>query len=150
MLNRHGYPKDAAGRNIPESKVCFKGFNTGYKLDGKFIFGWFERKNDESGFEGVFWATEQELRAYARLKEKTSRLFKMGDFYFDSIDDCQAFLDDIAKAAIPESWRYKNKPSAINHPILKSYLETIFVKLNKEGKVIKSADGKHIIFNTNL
>ncbi|WP_417184746.1 DUF3825 domain-containing protein [Alistipes putredinis] len=150
LLNRHGYPKDAAGRKIPESKVCFKGFNTGYKLDGKFIFGWFERKNNESYFEGVFWATEQELKAYARLKEKTSHLFKMGDFFFDSIDDCQAFLDDIAKAAIPESWRYKNKPSAFNHPILKSYLETIFVKLTKERKVIKSADGKHIIFNTNL
>lgn len=150
LLNRHGYPKDAAGRSIPASKVRFKGFNSGYKLDGKPIFGWFERKNDESDFEGVFWATEQELKAYARLKEKTSRLFKMGDFYFDSIDDCQAFLDDIAKAAIPESWRYKNKQSAINHPILKSYLETIFVKLNKEGKVIKSTDGKHVIFNTNL
>ena len=149
-LNRHGYPKDAAGRNIPESKVRFKGFNTGYKFDGKYIFGWFERKNDESSFEGVFWATEQELRAYARLKEKTSRLFKMGDLYFESIDDCQEFLDDIAKAAIPESWRYKNKQSAINHPILKSYLETIFIKLKKEGKVIKSTDGKHIIFNTNL
>jgi hypothetical protein len=74
----------------------------------------------------------------------------MGDFYFDSNDDCQTFLDDIAKAAMPESWRYKNKESKINHPILKSYLETIFVKLKKENKVIKSADGKYIIFNTNL
>ena len=30
------------------------------------------------------------------------------------------------------------------------YLETIFVKLKNEGKVLKSADGKYIMFNTNL
>ena len=37
-----------------------------------------------------------------------------------------------------------------SHPILKSYLETVFVRLKKENKVLKSKDGKYIIFNTNL
>lgn len=154
LLNRHGYPnsKDSNGRKMPitEKDARFKGFNTGYKLDGKFIFGWFERENEDSNFEGVFWATEQELRAYARLKTKTSRSFRMGDFYFDDIEGCQDFLEDIAAHAIPESWRYKNKPTVINHPILKSYLTSLFVRLKKDGKVLKSTDGKYIIFNTNL
>ena len=155
LLNRHGYPtsKDSRGRKSPitEKDARFKGFNTGYTLDGKLIFGWFEREDETSDFEGVFWATEQELRAYARLKTKASRSFRMGDFYFDDIDDCQGFLDDIVKNSIPtESWRYKNKPSTINHPILKSYLTALFVRLKKDGKVHKSTDGKHIIFNTNL
>ncbi len=145
-LNRYGYPTDNTGQSIPERSVIFKGFNTGYKLDGQDVYGWYIRNDKENRFEGVIWLTIPELKAYARLKSK----FKMGDFYFDSNDDCQTFLDDIAKAAIPESWRYKNKESKINHPILKSYLETIFVKLKKENKVIKSTNGKYIIFNTNL
>ncbi len=150
LMNRHGYSQEQDGRGILESKARFKGFNTGYTYNGEFVYGWFERDNADSQYMGVLWMTKQELKAYARLKIKTARLFKMGDFYFDSIDDCQAFLDDIAKAAIPESWRYKNKQSKINHPILKSYLETIFIKLKKEDKIIKSADGKYVIFNTNL
>ena len=156
LLNRHGYPttKDTNGRkrSITDKEARFKGFNTGYKLlDGKLVFGWFERENEDSNFEGVFWATEQELRAYARLKTKAVRSFRMGDFYFDDINGCQEFLEDVVRNSIPtESWRYKNKPTTINHPILKSYLTALFVKLKKEGKVLKSADGKHIIFNTNL
>lgn len=148
-LNRLGYPQDSAGRLIPESKAKYKAFDTGYTINGNNVYGWFE-KRDDGEFEGVIWGTLQELKAYAHLRDKASRLFKMGDFYFDNIDDCQKFLDDIAKAAIPESWRYKNKASALNHPILKSYLETLFIKLKKEGKVVKSSDGRHIIFNTNL
>ena len=156
LLNRHGYQitKDTngKGRLITENEARFKGFDTGYKqLDGKKIFGWFEKKDEDSAFEGVFWATEQELRAYARLKTKATRSFRMGDLYFDGIDECQEFLDDISRNSIPtESWRYKNKPSIINHPILKSYLTALFVRLKKDNKVLKSTDGKYIIFNTNL
>jgi hypothetical protein len=149
-MNCHGYSKESNGSGILADKVRFKGFNTGYQINGEFVYGWFERDSADSGFVGVLWMTKPELKSYARLKMKKTRLFKMGDFYFDSIDDCQSFLDDIAKAAIPESWRYKNKQSAINHPILKSYIETIFIKLKKEKKVIRSADGKYVIFNTNL
>ena len=154
LLNRHGYPatKGSNTSNITEKNAYFKGFDTGYKqLDGKPVFGWFQRENEESNFEGVFWATEQELRAYARLKAMMARSFRMGDFYFDDISGCQMFLDDIARNSIPtESWRYKYKPSTINHPILKSYLTALFIRLKKDGKILKSSDGKYIIFNTNL
>ncbi len=149
LLNRHGYSQDTAGRAVAANMVKFKAFNTGYKLAGKEIYGWFE-KNDSGNFIGVTWGTMQELKAYARLLEKTAHLFKMGNFYFENLEDCQIFLDDIAQATIPESWKYRNKPSVIKHPILKSYLETLFIRLKKEGKVIKSDDGKYIIFNTNL
>lgn len=149
LLNKHGYPADAAGRAVPESRAKFKAFKTGYVLNGKDIYGWFE-KGDQGNFVGVSWGTMQELRAYARLRDKTAYLFKMGDFYFNNIDECQSFLEDIAQATIPESWKYRNKNTIIKYPILKSYLETLFVKLKKEGKVLKSKDGKHIIFNTNL
>lgn len=53
----------------------------------------------------------------------------MGDYYFENIDACQAFLDDIANSTIPENWKFKNKQSALNHSILKSYRSPfIFVR----------------------
>lgn len=149
FFNKNGYPQDSAGRKIPENRAAYKAFNTGYSLNGADIYGFFEKRKDGQ-FEGVTWATLKELQTFARLKAKYPGQFKMGDFYFDSFNDCQMFLDNIAEAAIPESWRYKNKPSKINQPILKSYLETLFVKLKKEKKVLKSKDGRYIIFNTNL
>lgn len=149
LLNSHGYPQDLKGRRVPENRAKFKAFKTGYSINGKEVLGWFKR-GETGNFVGVYWNTEQELRAYARLSEQSERLFNMGDFCFDNIDDCNKFLDEIARAAIPESWKYSNRESQINHPILKSYLETIFAKLKKEDKVVRSADGRYIIFNTNL
>ena len=149
LLNKNGYETDARKKAVTESTAIYKAFDTGYILDGQPIYGWFE-KNENGRFDGVTWGTMQQLRAYAQLKNKMSYLFKMGDFYFENIDECQTFLEDIAQATIPESWKYRNKTTVIKHPILKSYLETVFVRLKKENKVLKSNDGKYIIFNTNL
>ena len=149
FLNKNGYETDARKKAVTESTAIYKAFDTGYDLEGQPISGWFE-KNENGRFDGVTWGTMQQLRAYAQLKNKMSYLFKMGDFYFENIDECQTFLEDIAQATIPESWKYRNKTTVIKHPILKSYLETVFVRLKKENKVLKSSDGKYIIFNTNL
>lgn len=151
LLNRHGYPTDAAGRLIPAKLAVYKAFDTGYRNSaGDNVFGWFEKDSDSERFNGVSWGTMPQLRAYARIRSFTAKSFRMGDFYFEDIDACQAFLEDIANSTIPENWRFKNKQSALNHPILKTYLETIFLKLKREGKVLKSQDGKHIMFNSNL
>lgn len=149
FLNKHGYEQDAAGTAVAPNRAKFKAFNTGYTLDGQDVYGWFE-SDDNGGFTGVSWGTLQQLRSYAWLKAKTERLFKMGDFYFNDIDECQTFLEDLASSIMPENWAYKNKPSVIKYPILKNYIENVFLKLKKEGKVLKSSDGKSIIFNTNL
>ena len=149
FLNKNGYETDARKKAVTESTAIYKAFDTGYDLERQPIYGWFE-KNENGRFDGVSWGTMQQLRAYAQLKNKMSYLFKMGDFYFENIDECQTFLEDIAQATIPESWKYRNKTTVIKHPILKSYLETVFVRLKKENKVLKSNDGKYIIFNTNL
>ncbi len=149
LLNQHGYRQNSKGRSVTEEKACFKAFKTGYTINGKDVLGWF-KIGEKGNFVGVYWNTEQELRAYARLSEQSERLFNMGGFCFYNIDECNRFLDDIAKAAIPESWKYNNRESQINHPILKSYIETVFAKLKNEGKVLRSGDGRYIIFNTNL
>lgn len=150
-LNWSGYTTDSKGRQVTERWVKFKAFDTGYtSISGEAVYGWFEKDANTGKFTGVSWGTLKELRAYGSIRKTMERSFKMGDFYFENIDACEEFLEDIANSTIPESWKFKNKQSVLKHPILKMYLETIFVKLKKEGKVLKSADGKYIMFNTNL
>lgn len=154
-LNFSGYPQDREGNPVSELTAQYLTFNTGYKnLDGEDIYGWFEKK--ENGFVGVNWNTLSEIRAYASVQKFLLKSFKMGKFYFKDLDDCNAFLDDLANKTIDEDWNYKKKPSRISAPILRSYIQTLFSKLEKEreagepDKIIKSRDGSHIIFNTNL
>ena len=150
-LNWSGYTTDSKGRQVTERWVKFKAFDTGYKtVSGEAVYGWFEKDTVSGNFTGVSWGTLKELRAYGSIRKTMERSFKMGDFYFENIDACEEFLEDIANSTIPESWKFKNKQSVLRHPILKMYLETIFIKLKNEGKVLKSADGKYIMFNTNL
>lgn len=154
-LNFSGYPQDREGNPVSELTAQYLTFNTGYKnLDGEDIYGWFEKK--ENGFVGVNWNTLSEIRAYASVQKFLLKSFKMGKFYFKDLDDCNAFLDDLANKTIDEDWNYKKKPSRISAPILRSYIQTLFSKLEKEreagepDKIIKNRDGSHIIFNTNL
>ena len=43
LINRSGYPQDAAGRKITERRAVYKAFDTGYKnANGEAVFGWFE------------------------------------------------------------------------------------------------------------
>lgn len=155
-LNASGYPKDRDGSGVTESTAKFIAFNTGYQtLDGEDVYGWFE-KGDNGVFVGVNWNTLGEIRAYASVQKFQLKSFKLGKFYFKDLEDCNAFLEDLAEKTIEEDWNYKKKPSRISSPILRSYIQTLFSKLEKEreagepDKIIKSRDGRHIIFNTNL
>lgn len=151
-LNKYGYPKDSDGNAIVESMATYKRFKIKYTTaKGENIYGWFCA--DKLGrFEGVTWGTLKDFKQEIRSKS----MFRIGDFYFEEWSNGLNFLEDIAMNTIPESWKYKNKPSTINHPILKSYLENIFERLKKESadgdssKIVYSSDRKHIIFNTNL
>ncbi len=155
-LNSNGYPQDREGIPVTETMAKFNAFNTGYRtLEGEDVYGWFE-KEDNGFFVGVNWNTMSEIRAYASVQKFQLKSFKMGKFYFKDLEDCNAFLEDLARKTIDEDWNYKKKPSRIYAPILRSYIQTLFSKLEKEqeagasDKIIRSRDGRHIIFNTNL
>ncbi|MCQ2238508.1 MAG: DUF3825 domain-containing protein [Bacteroidaceae bacterium] len=152
-LNRYGYSKDKQGNSITREKAAYLYIETGLcSQSGDAIIGWFERKPKEAVFKGVNWSTMSALE----VKIKTARMFHWGDLYFESEEDGLKFLDDIAVNTIPETWAFKNKPSTVNHPILKSYLENTLEILKKEAehgavnKLVYSQDGKHLVFNTNL
>ncbi len=57
----------------------------------------------------------------------------------------------LASLALEEQWFFGSAPpSYFSYPILKNYLEYTFVRLQHEGKVAISADGKYSTFNTGL
>ncbi|MFQ4137547.1 DUF3825 domain-containing protein [Nodosilinea sp. PGN35] len=57
----------------------------------------------------------------------------------------------LASLALEEQWFFgTTPPSAFSYPILKNYLEYTFVRLQHEGKVAVSADGRYSTFNTGL
>lgn len=151
-FNKSGYKQDNDGNAITKTNAFYKRFKTNYKTEKEEdIYGWFYSVRQGS-YEGVTWGTLKDFK-----KDISSQnMFHIGDFYFDEWRKGLEFLEDIAINSIPESWRYKNKKSPINHPILKSYLENIFERLKKETidgdmtKIIYSENKKHIMFNTNL
>lgn len=146
-LNWNGYQVDGNGVDVKEEDAYFKAFDSGYTTPlGEPIYGWFEKNKEKGTFSGVTWGTLKVLRAYRFLRSKPH----MGDIYFDNKDAFEDFLEDIASHTIPESWDFNKKQSGIIHPILVSYLNNIYLKLKRENKIIRSEDGKYIMFNTNL
>ena len=152
-LNRQGFPKDQNGTVITKENAAYLYFEVGHNnKNGIPIIGWFEINPKNKLFYGVNWGTKASLDKRIRI----SRLFHMGEICFDHKEDGLSFLDDLAINTIPEAWSFKNRTSTINHPILKSYIENIFERLTREyengnqKKIVKSKDGKHIIFNSNL
>lgn len=152
-LNKYGFSKWRNGENVDQKEAAYLYFETG--LQGKTcdsIIGWFERKGKDAIFRGVTWGTKVALDA----KICADKMFHWGDLYFNNEEEGLAFLEDIAASTIPETWSFKNKPSAVNHPILKSYIENTFEVLKKEAergaknKIVHSQDGKYLVFNTNL
>ena len=144
--NFHGEPVD-------DTHAIYRVINTGAKTaSGEDIVGLFTLNKKRRNFEGVTWTTWRGLRMEVSLKSKPH----IGDIFFVSKDAFDAFLESIAVNAVPEPWNFSGKEGNCSYPILKSYLENIFWKLKKEStegkinKVVYSADGQHILFNTNL
>ncbi len=144
--NFHGAP-------IDEEHAAYKVINPGLKTAaGEDIVGLFFRNKKRRSFEGVTWTTWRGIKMEITLASKPH----MGDIYFASKESFDAFLESVATSAVPEPWNFSGKVTPCKYPILKSYLENIFGKLRKdategeENKIVYSADGQHILFNTNL
>lgn len=147
-LNKFGFPAERSGIPIKKEQASYAIYQTEFKKsDGKAIIGWFSRTRLDTNFSGISFGTESELKEQI----KDSNLFRIGDLVFDEWSDGFDFLEDLSKTTIPEKWTYQNHKSKIPHPILKAYVENIFEKLQKEtGKILKSDDGKFVIFNSSL
>ena len=128
-------------------------FGTSIPVGNDTLEGWFT-KNIRGRFEGISWGTETEFKSAQKLRER----FYMGHMVFDSIDECNTFLDKLREATIPEPWDYKiKKDDTFKNPILKSYLEYELDRLFYEheslrypNRLIFNEDNDKVWFNTNL
>ena len=152
-LNKYGYARSRSGEAVTDENATYLYFDAGLAdTTGEPIIGWFEKRGKGSDFKGVSWGTKATLD----VKIRASKMFHWGDLYFKNEEEGLAFLEDIAASTIPETWSFKNKPSTVNHPILKSYIENTFEVLKKEtergakNKLVYNQDGRFLVFNTNL
>jgi len=115
-------------------------------IEGEELIGCFTRNRNGKGFEGIRWLTIKEFSHEVELNNR----FHIGSLYFQRKSMADTFLGEIAEKALPEIWKYKHRRSTVKCPILKSYIENVLIRLEKEGKVMYSKDKTKILFNTNL
>lgn len=153
-LNLNSYGCDNFhGQPVEGKFAMYKLIKTGRKTaSGEEIVGLFVKNRKYNSFQGVTWTTRRGLKLEIDLLSRP----RVGDIVFANKDTFEKFLEDIAANAVNEPWSFAHRPSSYKCPILKSYLENIFGKLKKEtlsgaqDKIVQSADGYYILFNTNL
>lgn len=117
-LNSAGYTSSPDGTPLDKDSAKYIRFKVPFLKNGEQIIGWFTK--NKYIFSGVNWGTIGDFEKRRIIDNR----FNIGAMYFEQFWDGSEFLEDIAQNTIPESWKYKNKQSGINHPILKSYLNT--------------------------
>lgn len=151
--NGAGYTKFPDGTIVTAETGKFIKFSTNISVNGENLVGWFT-KNKVGRFEGISWGTEGDFILAQELRER----FCVGRMVFDSIDECNTFLENLKEKTIPEPWEYKRKKDdTFKNPILKSYLQfeldRLFYEqdlLNYPDRIIFNKDYSKVLFNTNL
>ena len=153
FLNKYGYSQSRDGYPILEKDVKFRYFDTGLKdKNNDAIIGVLERSKTSNTFVGMQWCSLPNLMEQIKNGNK----FHFGELYFDDERRAFAFLEDLAINSQPEDWVFQHKPAKIQYPILKSYIENIFIvlkhesELGMENRLVYSKDRTHLLFNTNL
>lgn len=151
--NGAGYTKFPDGTTVTAEIGKFIKFSTNISVNGEALVGWFT-KDIRGRFVGISWGTEMDFKAAQDLREQ----FYVGRMVFDSIEECNLFLDNLKGKVIREPWEYKRKKDdKFRNPILKSYLEfeldRLFYEqdfLNYPDRIIFNGDHSKALFNTNL
>lgn len=150
--NGAGHTKFTDGTMVSSKTGKFIKFSTSISVKGEVLVGWFTKIRGR--FEGISWGTEADFISAQGLREQ----FYVGRMVFDSIEECNLFLDNLKGKVIREPWEYKRKKDdKFRNPILKSYLEfeldRLFYEqdsLNYPDRIIFNGDHSKALFNTNL
>lgn len=153
FFNKAGYPQFVDGSPVTEQQAKYVRFKMPYSTtSGEDIYGWFQKERQQSNFRGVVWGTARE---FYNVVQKNN-MFRIGQIAFDTKDDGESFLNDIAQSTIPEAWTFRNYATQSTQPILRSYIENILKRLIKESeegqvdKLVFSNDNNYVKFNLNL
>jgi hypothetical protein len=138
------YLKDGSPSDQEQGEICM--FKTDFQTQGgDDIWARFVRNLRTEASQkwfGVWFVAKNSLLDFVENK------FVIGNIFFPDWHSGLDFLDKLAATAIPEKWNYDAHKSKINHPILKSYIEHMYYRLETEDKII--ANDKQIVFNTGL
>lgn len=153
-LNGGGYSKSREGCKISLKDSKFCRFKTSLKTQSdEPILIWLTK--DSKGFyEGIDCGNEADFKQSLSNRKR----YFSGRMSFNSEDDCNMFLKELAEVSMNEPWAYNTKKeSKIDYPILKSYLEyeleRLFYEyedLKRNNKIIFNNTNDKIWFNTNL
>lgn len=153
FYNKAGYMQFPDGLPVTEQLAKYIRFQLPMQTpQGEDIYGWFYRERPQSYLKGVKWGTHNDFIRFVQ----SNNMFRIGQIAFESKDEGEAFLNDIAQSTIPESWSYGNSTSQATHPILRSYIENILKRLIKESedgianKLVFSNNNNYVKFNLNL
>ncbi len=72
------------------------------------------------------------------------------DVFLGTAEKYNQKLEMLAKMAQPEKWTYKRIQDKDPYRILRNYIQYTYKRLDEEGKIIFSADGKYRCMNTGL
>ncbi len=152
LLNGAGYSQKDG--NPTSRKIAqFIRFKTSLMdKNGKAIYLWFTRT--ENGFTGIECGNEND---FTQAKNNQQR-FNRGRLSFESKEQCNKFLAEVASLAMKEPWDFKiHRANDVEYPILASYLEHElnrlfyeYEKLEQENKIIFNENNTKVLFNTNL
>lgn len=164
FLNKAGYPsKD--GLPIIDQYAKFICIKTPYRTSqGEIIYGWAPKntarpiEGERYGYKPLEWGTEEEFNNFIKENRTTKySSIEIGPIEFADMEASNKFIDDLKDTLIDdEDWSF-GVQSAFNYPILKSYLEHTlrrliyeYDQLDEKHKLVFSANGKYVAFNTNL
>ena len=152
--NGAGYTQFNNGSDVNTETGKFVRFETTLKTkEGDIIVGWFT-KDSTGKFRGISWGTKEDFKEALKLRERCL----VGHLVFQSVEECNDFLENLKNKTIPEPWEYKRKKEGLfRFPILKSYLQFELDRLYYEkdrlcypDRIIYSEDKKKVLYNTNL
>ena len=72
------------------------------------------------------------------------------DVFLGTAEKYNQKLEMLARMAQPEKWTYKRIQDKDPYRILRNYIQYTYNRLDEEGKIIASADGKYRCMNTGL
>lgn len=72
------------------------------------------------------------------------------DVFLGTTEKFNQKLEILAKMAQPEMWTYKKVRDSDPYRILRNYISFTYNRLDEEGKLIESSDGKYRCMNTGL
>lgn len=153
FYNGAGYTKFPDGTVVTSETGKFIKFNTSLTVNNEALVGWFA-KNKQGDFEGINWGTEKDFKIAQDIREQCL----VGRMVFDSIKECNIFLEKLKGKIILEPWEFnRKKDDTFKYPILKSYLQfeldRLFYEqdvLNYPDRIITNKSNDKIWFNTNL